>query len=155
MSASSLREQILEAIQATLVVGGGPAGLQVQRLATFPADPTALPLIKFYWMSDAAEWLRPTGGGPLIQQRMQVQFEVYGAGVTADGTASDAQIDAVLVWLDQRMFADVRFGGLAAYVSRVKADAVAVAEDRSYVRVDAVYEVLYVTKPGDLTSRGL
>lgn len=149
----SLRERILEAIQTALTAGGGPGGLVVKRFATFPADPAALPLIKFYWLEDEPEWLKPTGGGPLVKQRMQVRCECYAAGVATDGSASDAQLDAVLVWLDQQMFADPKFGGLSLWVSRGKSDGLAVADDRSYVRVDQMYEVEYVTRPGNLSSR--
>lgn len=150
---ASVRELILEAILAALTAPGGPTGLTVQRFATYPADPAKLPMVKFYWVSDASEWMPPIGASQAVKQRMQVAFECYAAGTAQDGSATDAAADALLQWVEQQLFLDPRFGGLAMYPSPIKTDAAAVAEDRSYIRCDALYEVFYARRPGDLTTR--
>lgn len=149
----SLREQILEAIKATLTAAGGPTGLVVQRYATFPADPAKLPLVKFYWLADSSVPQPPIGSNPLVAQQLQVVFEVYATGTASDGSDTDVALDTVLQWVEQRLYVDPTFGGLAMLVVPVKTEAAAVAEDRSYIRADALYEVRYARRLGDLTTR--
>lgn len=151
--ALSIREQILEAIKATLTAGGGPSGLVVKRYATFPADPAALPLIKFYPLTDPSEPKPPVGLNPLVVQKMQVLCECYSYGTATDGSDTDLPLDAVLQWVEQRLLLDPTFGGLAMLALPVKTDWTGVADDRSYIRADALYEIWYARRLGDLTTR--
>ena len=109
----SIRQQIVNAIQASLQAAGGPAGLTVYRELNRPVEADALPAIAIRVRREPKpEPLAHSGyRAPLVERQMTVILELRAEGNTS--TPTDVALDALYVWACQRMFTDVSFGGLA------------------------------------------
>ena len=109
---SSIREQILSAIVATLGAAGAPAGLTVHRERTRPIESDSLPAVMVYAEDDVPKpFAAQNYRAPLTERQLTVVLECRAQGSLT--TAVDVALDPIAIWATQQMFADVSFGGLA------------------------------------------
>jgi hypothetical protein len=110
--ATSIREQLLEAIEEAFDADGGPTGLTVHRERTRPIETDSLPAILFYAEDEDP---RPLGGemyrAPQVERQLSIAVQCRAQGSVE--ASPDEVLDPVLVWALQQMFLDETFGGLA------------------------------------------
>jgi len=103
---STIREQIIEAVVATLNTGT-PAGVpQCVRTQMAPTETAQLPALTCFPFREEID-PKPTGKwGPIIKRSLYLRFVAYATGQPADGA-----IDPILTWL--ATLGGQQFGGLA------------------------------------------
>jgi len=113
---SSLREQIMLAVETSLNTSGGPTGLNVHRERDRAIERDTLPSILFYAQDDApVATSKEKFHAPLVERTLNLAVEQR-----AQGTPQDAALDPIILWAAQRMFVDEKFGGLAMGVAEEK-----------------------------------
>jgi hypothetical protein len=119
MAATSIREQIMTAIEAALGADGGPAGLTVHRERTRPIETDSLPAILFYAGDDLPKPLAQTSyRAPLTERQLSLEVQCRALGTSE--LAPDQVLDPLIVWANLQIFLDETFGGLANGVEEIR-----------------------------------
>jgi hypothetical protein len=119
VAGTSIREQVMTAVEAALGAAGGPPDLTVHRERTRAIEADSLPAILFY---AADEQPKPLGNeayrAPLTERQLSLEVQCRALGTSA--LSPDQTLDPLIVWALQQMFSDETFGGLANGVEETR-----------------------------------
>jgi len=151
--ASSIRKQIVDAAITLLQASGGPSGLTVHRERHRPIETDQLDAILVYAEDDAPKPLAGiTYQAPLTERQMTLVLE-YRAKVPA-GTTDDEALDPLIVWGQQQILENEKFGGLASGVDEGRTVWLTREAETTVAAAAGHFTVKYRTARADPTSKG-
>jgi hypothetical protein len=152
VAATSIREQIMTAIEAALGASGGPPNLTVHRERTRPIETDSLPAILFYAGDDAPRPLAQSNyRAPLTERQLALEVQCRALGTTA--LSPDQVLDPLIVWANLQMFLDETFGGLVNGVEETRTVWMSKEGDQPIAAATIHFTVKYRTSRTDPTSK--
>jgi hypothetical protein len=150
---ASIRKQIMDAVIVALEASGGPPGLNVHRERHRPIETDQLDAILVYAEDDMPKPLAGiTYQAPLTERQLTLVLE-YRAKVPA-GTTDDEALDPLIVWGQQQILENEKFGGLASGVDEGRTVWLTREAETTVAAAAGHFTVKYRTARADPTSKG-
>lgn len=148
----SIRKQIMDAVIVALTASGGPPGLNVHRERRRPIETDQLNAILVYAEDDAPKPLAGvTYQAPLTERQLNLVLE-YRANVPA-GQTDDEALDPLIVWGQQQILENEKFGGLASGVDEGRTVWLSREAETTVAAAAGHFTVKYRTARADPTSK--
>lgn len=142
---SSVREQLLQALESRLAPVAAAQGAGLLRSPTIPVTREQSPALLLFPESDAIT----ERANDRVTRELTVRLTALGRGEDA------AQIaDALLVAVHQAWFADVNLGGLALGIKELDTEWDLEDADATACAIPARYRITYRTLVSDLSTSG-
>lgn len=140
---ASIREQIIDFVEAKLGEAGGPTGLRVHRSRHRPIDAAdeTLPAVVIYPIDEDVELASHDRD---VKRSLMLRFECR-----VQGEPTDTQLDPILTWVVQQMFDVPKLGGLAIWVREQKTQWAGESRERTLGAAAVDFEIAYETMQND------
>ena len=143
--ADSIREQVVDYLETRLQDAGGPVGLNVHRSRHRPIDHDQLPAVVVYPVDEDTELASMDFD---VRRTLRLRFECR-----VKGNPPDTALDPILNWVNQRVFAVSKLGGLAIWVRELRTQWAGESHLETFGAAAVDYEVAYETMQNDMETQ--